>query len=144
MLRPLALLFFAATTAFAAYAEAVPGVSGRWYMEKGTYFQYLVDRSEDGTFSASIRLPKDCSAEAADGWIETGRWSYRDGTLYNETQTVRGEKADTSKDYYRDSFKVTIIDDDRVTTYDNKTKETHEVRRVGADFKFPMKADCAV
>jgi hypothetical protein len=147
MVRLLSVLSLAAASVFAAWAEAVPGVSGRWYMEgeeHGTYFQYLVDRAEDGSFSASIRVPKDCSAEAASEWIETGRWSYREGTLRNQTETVSGNKVDTAQDSYQDSFKVTIIDADHVTMFDNKTKLTFDVRRVGADFKFSMKADCAV
>lgn len=127
----------------AAFATNVPGVTGRWYMEgeeNGVYAQYLVDRSESGKFSADIRTPKDCDRP---GWIETGSWSFRDGTLYNRTETVGGQAVDSNDPAYQDSLVVTVIDDDHATIFDPKTKITWTTRRVGADFKPPALAGCA-
>lgn len=140
-----AVLVLAAPVTF---AENVPGVSGRWYMEgeeNGTYIQYLVDRSDDGKFSAEIRLPKVCENESKpESWIETGSWSFRDGTLYNRTETVGGGAVNPDDPEYQDSFTITVTDDDHATAYDHETKITWQTRRVGADFKFPVLSDCSV
>jgi hypothetical protein len=132
--------------AIAAAAEPVPGVSGRWYTEgeeQGDYIQYLVDRADDGTYSARIRVPMTCRDEGV-SWIETGRWQFRDGTLYTQTETVGEDKVDPNDPELQDSFAITVVDADHATMRDHKTEITWSMRRVGADFTIPPRRDCAV
>ena len=133
----LALLF---VTASIACAESVRGVSGRWYLEgeeDGTYLQYLIDRADDGKYRAEVHLPKECAK-----YIETGRWRFADGTLYQTAEAVDGVPVPGPE--HENSFIITIVDDDHVTTLDTETKITWQVRRAGPDFKFPVTQDCAV
>ena len=141
------ILFAAAVglTAGTLHAGDVPGVSGRWYMEgeeDGVYIQYVVDRSSEGKFRAEIRTPKRC--ERRTGWIETGSWSFRDGTLYNRTEVVDGVAVDPEDPEYQDSFIITVIDDDHARAFDTETKITWDMRRVTAEFVFPSLDDCSV
>jgi hypothetical protein len=129
----------------AAMAEPVRGVSGRWYTEgteEGAYIRYLVERADDGTFKAEVKARGDCAQ--TDSWIETGRWSFRDGTLFTRTETVNGTAVDSEDEQFQDSFLISVIDDDNVTVFDIETKITWSMRRVGADFKIPPDPACAV
>jgi hypothetical protein len=130
--------------ASAAAAEPVRGVSGRWYtegLEEDTYIRYLVERADDGTYKAEVKARGDC---ARDSWIETGRWTFRDGTLFTRTETVNGTAVDSEDEQFQDTFVVTVIDDDNATMFDVETKITWSMRRVAADFRIPPDPACAV
>ena len=145
-MRAVLILGYVLFGAFEAAADGVRGVSGRWYMEgeeQGIYLQYLVNRTDDGKYAANIRTPKICDARA-EPWIQTGSWTFRDGTLYTRTETAGGQTVNPDDPENQDAFVVTVIDDDHATLYDDETKITWAARRVGADFKFPVVADCAV
>jgi hypothetical protein len=143
-MRAIVAMLVACAVTTAAMAEPVRGVSGRWYTEgteEETYIRYLVERADDGTYKAEVRARGDC---ARDSWIETGRWTFRDGTLSTRTETVNGTPVDSDDEQFQDSFTVTVIDDDNVTMLDVETKITWSMRRVGADFKIPPDPACAV
>jgi hypothetical protein len=108
--------------------------------EHGTYIQYIVDRADDGTFRANIRSIVSC--ETSPAVLETGRWEFRDGTLYNRTETVEGHAVDAADAYYQDAFVVTFVDDDHVTAFDVKTQITWQSRRVDDAFMFPPALIC--
>jgi hypothetical protein len=75
-------------------------------------------------------------------WEETGHWAYRDGTLFNTTESVDGRKVDGTSPEYRDSFRVTVVDDDHHTSHDLKTDIEFFETRVDTDFKFPTPKAC--
>jgi hypothetical protein len=143
--RAAVAILLACAVAAGTAAEPVRGVSGRWYTEgteEDTYIRYLVERADDGTFKAEVKARGDCAQ--ADSWIETGRWTFRDGTLFTRTETVSGMAVDGDDEQFSDSFLITVINDDNVTMFDTETKISWSVRRVGADFKIPPDPACAV
>lgn len=140
-------LFAAVLLSFAAPSWGVTAhnMVGRWYLEgeeDGTYIQYLVNRMSDGTFRAEIRAHYGCSRTST--WTETGRWEFRDGTLYNKTETVDGEDVEEGGEDFRDTFTITFINKDRLKAIDLETKSSWLTDRVATNFTFPPRAKCSV
>ena len=136
-----ALLLLAAPS----WAATAHNMLGRWYLEgeeNGSYIQYLVTRSSDGTFTAEIRSHEGCAKTST--WTERGRWEYRDGTLYNQTEAVDGEEVEGDNEDFRDAFTITVVDKDRLRAVDMETKSSWLTERVGAKFTFPPRAKCSV
>lgn len=141
MTRSLLILFVAFL--FASTARGAGPVAGWWYaegVEKGSALQYIVERRDDGSFTAKIRGESECHYDEPSE--ESGRWSYRDGILFNVTEVVAGHPVDGSSETYRDSFRVTLIDDDHQRLFDIKTHTEWIFRRVEAGFPFPSPLAC--
>ena len=143
MLRTLRPILILSSLLTVSLAKATTPVSGWWYMageEKGTKFQYLVERRADGSFTAKIRTYREC--RIAEPWDETGRWKYSDGTLYNETESVGGKSVDSTSEKYQDSFTITVIDDDHIRMVDNELTTVFDARRVEASYQLPPPPGC--
>ena len=137
-----AVLLLSAAPSWAATAH---NMLGRWYLEgeeDGAYIQYLVTRSSDGTFTAEIRSHEGCAKTST--WTESGRWEFRDGTLYNQTEKVDGEEIEEGGEDFRDAFTITVVNKDRIRAVDMETKSSWLTERVGARFTFPPRAKCSV
>ena len=119
--------------------------TGHWYtegVENGLRLQSVVQNSPDGTFTKNIRNGTDCSAIST--WVETGTWTY-DGKQYVEvTQTVNGQKVDSSRADYNDAFEVTRVDDSHVTLHDVKTLLTWSFSKVDQHFAMSPPKECTV
>ena len=136
-----ALLSFAAPS----WGATAHNMVGRWYLEgeeDGSYIQYLVTRMSDGTFRAEIRAHDGCAKTST--WVETGRWDFRDGTLYNQTETVDGEAVEGNGEDFLDTFTITFISKDRLKAVDLKSKSSWLTDRVAAKFDFPPRAKCSI
>ena len=133
-----------------AVMAATPAVgdsylAGHWYtegVENGLRLQSVVENSPDGTFTKNIRNGTDCSAISS--WVETGTWTF-DGKQYVEvTQTVNGQKVDSSRADYNDAFDVTRVDDAHVNLHDVKTLITWSFSKVDQHFSMSPPKDCTV
>jgi len=109
-------------------------------VENGIFIQVLINRDPGGNYSELIRAVESCTS--FDSWLETGSWKVDGNTMKVWTQVVRGYAVPDEADYH-DSFVVSRIDADHVTTFDEKTKITWTQERAAADFALPPPPPCA-
>jgi len=127
----------------AAAGDSFP--TGHWYtegVENGLRLQSVVQNSPDGTFTKNIRNGTDCSAISS--WVETGTWTYNGKQYVEVTQTVNGQKVDSSRADYNDAFEVTRVDDAHVTLHDVKTLLTWSFSKVDQHFAMSPPKECTV
>jgi hypothetical protein len=107
-----------------------PPIIGTWYtegVEHGNHFQFLMSLASDELFTKNVRQITGCKAREVA--METGRWTFADNILREDTETVGGQRVDTSNPYYHDQFKVREIDQDHAEMRDVKTGITWPLTR---------------
>lgn len=141
LVRGVVALVLLATTP--AVAETSAPVSGRWYsegIEKGGYFQFIDSIHDDGAFTLEAREIRGC--KPGPPWTEAGTWTYSGDSIHKVTKVVAGDSVPDT-DEYHDTFAVTVLDKDRQSWVDAKTKIAWNLTRVSPDFSFPIPKPCA-
>lgn len=146
--------FFVGTTMIAATAAvllprcasaAEDGVLGRWFtegVERGVHVQVFLDAKPDGTYEKLIRAVDGCDTGRASR--ETGKYTYEQGQLATESETVDGKPVTGSFSDVHDLFNVTRIDASHITLFDTETMLTWTLSLVSTTATFPPPAGCSI
>jgi hypothetical protein len=116
---------------------------GTWFGEtpptSGGHIEWIIDRSEDGTFKVRFRIfsPDGPPREH----METGIWGVSGPVYFSATQGWRQGTVvvgtDTTRARFYDAYEILRLTDDAFEYRHYVTGTTYKVRRVGRHFKFP-------
>jgi hypothetical protein len=119
-------------------------LAGRWFTE-GTdrsaseriLGRFIHDRQSDGIFFVHIRELDHCREVRR--WIESGTWSFVNGSIHQTNNFVDNEPAQ-----FEDEYRLLSQSRDLISTLDLETGIEWKSVRVTPNFKFPPPKNCPV